>query len=129
MDADHDRRQYLIGSSAGITALVLSLLVYITEETLVREDWIPERTINSFLYMYFAILCLYGASLSHAKMLVASKATPDEQPEPPHGEQAEPLDPRRLRTTAVLLSLAIGVMIEVFFVLGEALHHRDATQP
>jgi hypothetical protein len=121
MTEQRHRRQYLIGASAGYTCLVISLLVYSLEGGLAARGWIPERTINAFVWLYMAVLCLFPASLSYSRMLFArSKSAESTEP------QADPLKARRLVTWTVLLTIALALVIEVSVVGTEAFWHNAA---
>ena len=111
-----DKQQYLMGAAAGYTCLALSLLIYLAEGTLVKADWIPERTPNAFVGIGMAILFLFPASLAHGRMLARRSGADTGQP-------PELLNVRWLVCKTVLLTLALGLLVEAFAVGFGAMGH------
>jgi hypothetical protein len=108
-----DHRQYLIGTAVGYTCLAFSLVVYLLEGGFVKSGWIAERTPNAFAGIYLAMLSFFPASLAYARMLAGRSEADVEKP-------PEPVNSRWLVTTTVLVTLAIGLVVEVSTVGSEA---------
>ena len=107
MNEKYHRTQYLIGTSAGCTCLLLSLLVYGTEGALVVDGWIRDRTMNALLCLVMAVLWLFLGSRYYSNMLFA-RLSPD-APE----QRRDPVPASRVVTLTVLLTLVMASAFEL----------------